>query len=388
MKEGTIVSQNGNPFIIGTPTSGKLHSFDMVLTINWEEVPRVIIAILSDNTLWHRRMGHTHQCVIKHPRKNMEGGPHQTTKAPHRACEGCKKGKSKRLPFPTSKSRAKRPLDLIHPDLDEMPVLSISGYKYTATYLDDYSLFGVMFYLKHKTAEFAAFKTYKAWAKRQLGTTLKCRWFDQEGEFLSNEQKTYMAENGIEYQTSIPDPLQKNGWVERFQQIIVNGAEAMWHHAGLSNSFWIYAVKAKIHTYNVTLIKWADYKTPKELWSSKKPNISHLRVFGCLAWVHILKKRRHKLEPKSQEMIFIRYKLGSKGYQFWDAAHWHFKISCDVKFKETCFSVKEMKLTIPAPAPQSNHQIPESDNESDSLGLDLVNLAQPPTRLLIHLWNI
>ena len=106
-KEGTTVSQNGTLFIIGTPKLGKLHSFDMVLAKNPDEVPRVIIATLSDYTLWHRRMGHAHQCVIKHLRKNMEGGPHQTTKAPHRACEGCEKGKSKKLPFPTSRSRAK-----------------------------------------------------------------------------------------------------------------------------------------------------------------------------------------------------------------------------------------------------------------------------------------
>ena len=43
-----------------TPKSGKLHSFDMVLAKNQEEVPRVIIATLSDHTLWHRRMGHAH----------------------------------------------------------------------------------------------------------------------------------------------------------------------------------------------------------------------------------------------------------------------------------------------------------------------------------------
>ena len=79
----------------------------MVLTKNWEEVPRAIIATLSDYTLWHRRMGHAHQHVMKHLGKNTEGGPHQTTKAPNGACEGCKKGKSKRLPFPASQSRAK-----------------------------------------------------------------------------------------------------------------------------------------------------------------------------------------------------------------------------------------------------------------------------------------
>ena len=74
--------------------------------------------MLSDYTLWHQHMGHAHQCVIKHLGENMEGGPYQTTEAPMSACEGCEKGKSKRLPFPTSRSRAKQPLDLVHSDLD------------------------------------------------------------------------------------------------------------------------------------------------------------------------------------------------------------------------------------------------------------------------------
>ena len=92
-----------------------------------------------------------------------------------------------------------------------MPVLSMGGYEYTTTYLDNYSLFGVMFYLKKKSDEFAAFKQYKAWAKRQLGTTLKCRRFNWGGEFLSNEQKTYMIENRIETQTSMTETPQQNG---------------------------------------------------------------------------------------------------------------------------------------------------------------------------------
>ena len=168
--KGTMVSKNGTPYIVGLPKSGKLHSFDMVLVKNKNKIPQAIIATLSDYTLWHRSMGHTHQCMIKHLGNNTEGGPHQTTDAPHGACEGCEKGKSKRLPFPTSKLRAKQPLDL-----DKVPVLSIGGYKYTTTYLDDYSSFGVMFYLKKKSEEFTAFKQYRAWAEQQLGTTLKCR---------------------------------------------------------------------------------------------------------------------------------------------------------------------------------------------------------------------
>ena len=84
-----------------------------------------------------------------------------------------------------------------------------------------------MFDFKKKSDEFTAFKQYKAWAETQLGTKLKCRRFDHGGEFLSNENKAYMVENGIETQTSMPDTLQQNGQVERFQQTIVNGTYPM-----------------------------------------------------------------------------------------------------------------------------------------------------------------
>ena len=194
-----------------------------------------------------------------------------------------------------------------------MPVLSIGGYQYTSTFLDDYSSFGVMFYLKKKSDKFAAFKQYKAWAKRQLGTTLKCRWFDHGGEFLSNELKTYMIENGIETQKSMPDSPQQNGWVERFQQTIINGAEAMWHHAGLSNSFWIYAVKAKLHTYNITLIKRAYYKTPTELWSGIKLNISHLRFFWLSSLGAHSQKEETQTRPKESRDDLCWLRTGIQG---------------------------------------------------------------------------
>ena len=40
----------------------------------------------------------------------------------------------------------------------------------------------------------------------------------------------------------------------------------MWHHAGLANCFWIHAVKVKVHTYNITPIIRAGYKTPTDLF--------------------------------------------------------------------------------------------------------------------------
>ena len=76
-------------------------------------------------------------------------------------------------------------------------------------------------------------------------------------------------------------------------------------------------------------------------------------------------------------MIFIGYEPGSKGYQFWDAAHHRIEISCDVKFNETRFPAKE---ATKSQASMNDLPISESDNESDESGLEIVTPAQPPPR--------
>ena len=101
--------------------------------------------------------------------------------------------------------------------------------------------------------------------------------------------KHYLQEHGIEHQTLMPYSPQQNGRAECFQQIIISKAESMRHAAGLSDGFWKHAVGTAVHVYNVTPISKAEFLTPKEMWSGSKPDISHLRIFGCAAYVHILK---------------------------------------------------------------------------------------------------
>ena len=78
-------------------------------------------------------------------------------------------------------------------------------------------------------------------------------------------------------------------------------------------------------------------------------------------------------------MIFVGYKLGSNGYQFWDAAHQCIEISHDVKFNETLFPAKEVTKSW---ASMNDPPISESDNESDNSGLELVIPAHSSPRPL------
>jgi hypothetical protein len=75
-------------------------------------------------------------------------------------------------------------------------------------------------------------------------------------------------------------------------------------------------------------------KTLHEAWTSKKPSLKHLRVFGCDAYVHVPRENRSKLDNKVEKCIFIGYKDGIKGYKLWNPVTKKIVYSWDVVFRE------------------------------------------------------
>jgi hypothetical protein len=57
-------------------------------------------------------------------------------------------------------------------------------------------------------------------------------------------------------------------------------------------------------------------KTPQEVWTGKKPSLTHLKVFGCEAYVHVLNENMSKLDKKAEKCIFIGYNMVSKVISF------------------------------------------------------------------------
>ncbi len=54
--------------------------------------------------------------------------------------------------------------------------------------------------------------------------------------------------------------------------------------------------------------------TPKESYSGKKLDLSYLHIFGCTAFVHIVKEDKNKLEPKSCKGVLVGYDEVTQGY--------------------------------------------------------------------------
>ena len=81
-------------------------------------------------------------------------------------CKGCAKGKNIKNPFLKSDTKTKGTLELIHFDVcGPMPPISLSGYEYYVTFIDDYSRNTWIYFLKNKSEVFLKFKEFKALIK-------------------------------------------------------------------------------------------------------------------------------------------------------------------------------------------------------------------------------
>ena len=72
-----------------------------------------------------------------------------------------------------------------------------------------------------------------------------------------------------------------------------------------------------------------------ELYFGTKPNLQHLRVFGSIAYVHIPKKKRKKLEAKAKKCILVGYSDEQKGYKCYNHRTKQERMSRDIVFDES-----------------------------------------------------
>ena len=107
----------------------------------------------------------------------------------------------------------------------------------------------------------------------------------------------------------------------------------------LSLSFWGYALETTAFTLNRAPSKSVE-TTPYELWFSKKPKLSFLKVWGCDTYVKRLQP--DKLEPKSEKCIFIGYPKETIGYTFYHRSEGKIFVAKNGTFLEKEFLSKEV----------------------------------------------
>ncbi|KAG6474344.1 hypothetical protein ZIOFF_068270 [Zingiber officinale] len=91
-------------------------------------------------------------------------------------------------------------------------------------------------------------------------------------------------------------------------------------HTDLCGPMCVPSLRAScaIYLINRSSTKRLQNSTPNEAWYEKKPNVTHLKTFGCLAYSHIPDALRTKLDDKSEKYIFIGHSERSKAYKLYN----------------------------------------------------------------------
>ncbi|MCI08575.1 peptide transporter PTR2, partial [Trifolium medium] len=179
--------------------------------------------------------------------------------------------------------------------------------------------------------------------KTQFDKTVKIIRSDNGPEFLL---QSFYTEHGILHQRSCVYTPQQNARIERRHQHILNISRALMFQSNLPKVYWSYAVQHAVFLINRTPTKLLQDKSPHEMLYGVEPDLTMLRVFGCLCYSSTLPVQRHKFDPRASKGVFLGYKQGMKGYVILDLHSRSISISRNVVFYELEFPYKP-SVTLP-----------------------------------------
>lgn len=304
-------------------------------------------AAVSSLDLWHRRMGHVSCDVLKAmvAREAVVGVPPLSGAEADHVCEACVTAKQHAEPIRANSHlhRSTRVLEIVHSDVcGPITPVGHDGHQYFVTFTDDFSRRSFVFFLRRKDEVMLKFQQFRALVENRSGLKIKYLRTDGGGEYVGREFAEYLRGAGITHVRSAPHTPQQNGVAERLNRTLQDMARAMLLFAGLSKTFWAEAIATAVHLKNRCSHAALKQRTPEEMFSGTKPDLSHCRVFGCRAYV-LNEDHVAKFDPRSKVCIFVGYGVdhGVQGYLVYDMETKKLKVSRNVVFDEKSFPARE-----------------------------------------------
>ncbi|KAK2403095.1 putative mitochondrial protein [Trifolium repens] len=331
----TIESNKDKNVILKAIRHGNVYMLD--LDDNCLSGAKCLITKNDESWLWHRRMAHLNFDLLnKIASKDLVIGLPKIHFSKDHLCDACQMGKQTKASFKSKKFiSTTKPLELIHMDLfGPSRTKNLGGNYYGLMIVDDYSRFCWTLFLSSKSDTLSAFKQFAKMIQNKLDLKIISIRSDHGGEFENNNFDKLCSKHGIEHNFSAPRTPQQNGVVERKNRILEELARTML--SGLPKYFWADAISTASYVLNRAIIRPILDKTPYEILKGRKPNLSHLRSFGCKCFIlNNGKENLGKFDPKADEGIFLGYSLSSKAYRVYNKRLQIVEESVHVNFDET-----------------------------------------------------
>ena len=264
----------------------------------------------SKEDKWHRRFGHLGvRSLQKLANEQLVNGFDYDSSREISFCQACVEGKLHKNQLPvTGGKRAKEPLELVHSDVcGKIQTPSLGGGHYFLTFIDDNTRYVWIYILKNKDQVVEKFVEWKALVENSSGQKLKMLHTDNGGEYTSTEFIKYLKKEGVRHEFTVPKTPQQNGVAERMNRTLVEAVRSMLSDAKLPKRFWAEALSTAVFLRNRSPTTVVQGRTPFEAWTQEKPDVGHLKAFGCLCYAHVAKDERQKFDTKARMCIMLWY---------------------------------------------------------------------------------
>lgn len=200
-------------------------------------------------------------------------------------------------------------------------------------FVDDASNKGWCIPVRTKDEAFARLQAWETAVVAETGESVGIYCTDNGGELKSNQMQAWCDGKGITHQFTAPYTSAENGRVERRHLTIFNKAHTSKIACDTPDFLWDeFAVTAN-YLHNLTPSSANNGKTPYELWTGRRPDLSGLREVGCKAFV-LVETHNSKLRPRSFECVLIGYEPNLKAYRLWHRPTGKVVVSRNVTFIE------------------------------------------------------
>ena len=168
--------------------------------------------------------------------------------------------------------------------------------------------------MKHKHEALSKFIEWKKLVETETGKKIKTLRTENGLEYCNKEFDDLCVSNGITRHKTYTYTPQQNGIAERMNKTILNKVRCMLVDSGLPKKFWAEAANTACYLINRSLSSAIGFTTLKGKWSNKSPSYQHLKIFGCIAFVH---SKQGKLDPRAKRCVFLGYPQGFKWNKLW-----------------------------------------------------------------------
>lgn len=159
------------------------------------------------------------------------------------------------------------------------PVTSLMGYSYYVSFVDAFSRYTWIYFIKQKFETLSIFKQFKTLVELQLNKKIKSIQSDWGGEFRPFTQ--YLTSFGIVHRLICPHTHHQNGVVERKYRHIVEIGLVLLSQASLPMKFWDHNFYTAIYLINHLPSIAQNSTIPYQTIYEKLPDYNFLKVFGC-----------------------------------------------------------------------------------------------------------